>query len=240
MSQGDEPCGPIVIVGGYVTLPVNYRGLKRALEEISGSEVYVVPITPLDWVLGRFRGYGQLVFEVASVVDKALLESESDRAVLVGHSAGGILARTYIGGEPPYGGRRYSGHRRVSHLITLGAPHNVPAEGRLASIAEAGELFPGALHENIRYLSVAGAAVDGDHSPAARRRYERFTGDGRVKGDGLVPVESALLSGAEHLVLDDLYHGRLYGGLRGRWYGSDREVVERWWPKGLRARTNAL
>ncbi len=233
MAWGDKSCGPIIIVGGYVTFPANYRGLKRILEEISGSEVYVTPITPLDWLLGRFRGYGQLVFEVASVVDKALLESESDRAVLVGHSAGGILARTYIGGEPPYGGRRYSGHRRVSHLITLGTPHDVPDEGRLAPISEADELFPGALHENIHYLSVAGAAVDGNHSPAVRRRYERFTGDGRVKGDGLIPVESALLSGTEHLVLDDLYHGRLYGGLRGRWYGSDRETVERWWPKSM-------
>ncbi len=235
MAHGEEACGPIVIVGGYVTLPVNYGGLTRVLERISGSEVYVVPITPLDWILGRLRGYGQLVFEVASVVDKALLESESDKVVLVGHSAGGILARTYIGGDPPYGGRRYSGHRRVSHLITLGTPHNVPFEGHLAPIAKADELFPGALHENIRYLSVAGAAVDGGRSPAVRRRYERFIADGRVKGDGLVPIESALLSGAEHLVLDDLYHGRLYGGLRGRWYGSDRETVERWWPKGLRA-----
>ena len=235
MARKEESHGPIVIVGGYLTLPMNYRELKRVLEEISGSEVFVTPITPLDWSLGRFRGYGQLVFEVASVVDKALLKSESDKVVLVGHSAGGILARTYIGGEPPYGGRRYSGHRRVSHLITLGTPHNVPTEGRLAPIAEVGELFPGALHENIRYLSVAGAAVDGAHSPAARRRYERFTDDGRVNGDGRVPVGSALLSGTEHLVLDDLYHGRLYGGLRGRWYGSDRETVERWWPEGLRA-----
>ena len=231
----DKPCGPIVIVGGYITLPVNYRKLKRILVDLTGSEVYVVPITPLDWILGRFRGYGQLVFEVASVVDRALLESESDRAVLVGHSAGGILARTYIGGDPPYGGRRYSGHRRVSHLITLGTPHNVPAKGRLTPIAEADELFPGALHENIRYLSVAGGAADGGSSQTARRRYERFGGDGRVKGDGLVPVESALLSDTDHLVLDDLYHGRLYGGLRGRWYGSDRETVERWWPEDLRA-----
>ena len=243
MARGGKACGPIVIVGGYTTLPVNYRKLKRILTDLSGSETYVVPLTPLDWPLGRFRGYGQLVFEVASVVDRALLESESDRAVLIGHSAGGILARTYIGGDPPYGGRRYSGHRRVSHLITLGTPHKVPAEGRLAPIAEADELFPGALHENIRYLSVAGAAVDGGSSQTARKRYEHFIGDGRVKGDGLVPVESALLSGTEHLVLDELYHGRLYGGMRGRWYGSDRETVERWWPEGLRAAdagTNAL
>jgi len=228
--------GPVVLVGGHMTWPLNYRRLAQILADVSGCEVHVVPITPLDWVLGRLRGYGQLVFEVASTLDRALLESEADKAVLVGHSAGGILARAYIGGDPPYGGRRYSGHRRVSHLITLGTPHNVPNEGRLAPIAEINELFPGALHPNIRYLCVAGAAVDGASSRRARRRYGRFAGDGRVKGDGKVPVESALLSDTGSLVLDDLYHGRLYGGLKNRWYGSDRETVGRWWPEELRVR----
>src|SRR5215212_6549495 len=154
--------GPIVLVGGHMTWPVNYRGLKRNLVNISGSEVYIVPLTPLDWLSSHIRGYGQLVFEVASTVDKALLESESDKAVLVAHSAGGILARVYIGGDPPYGGRRYAGYRRVSHLVTLGTPHNVPKKGRLAPIDEVNELFPGALHEQrgLRYLCVAGAAVD--------------------------------------------------------------------------------
>ncbi len=126
--------------------PVGYRRLAKTLADVSGSEVYVAPITPFDWALGRLRGYGQLVFEVASTVDRALLESDSEKAVLVGYSAGGILARVYVGGDPPYGGRRYSGHRRVSHLITLGTPHNVPNRGVLASIAEVNELFPGALH----------------------------------------------------------------------------------------------
>ena len=214
--------------------PVGYRRLARILTDASGLEVRVVPVTPFDWALGRLRGYGQLVFEVASTVDKALLDSVSDRAVLVGHSAGGILARAYVGGEPPYAGRRYSGHRRVSHLITLGSPHNVPDEGSLAPIAEINELFPGALHPGIRYLCVAGDAVDGASSGRVRRRYERFGGDGTVRGDGKVPVRSALLPGAESLVLDGVYHGRLFGGARGRWYGSDRETVERWWPEELR------
>ena len=222
--------------------PVGYRGLARILADLSGSQVHVVPITPLDWALGYIRGHGQIVFEVATVVDKALLESDSDKAVIVGHSAGGILARVYIGGDPPYGGRRYAGHRRVSHLITLGAPHNAPNKGRLAPIAEVNELFPGALHEpaGLRYLCVAGAAVDGASSRKARKRYERFVEDGRVKGDGEVPVESALLPGAQSLVLDDLYHGRRHGWRKGRWYGSDRETVERWWPEELRVKSRLV
>jgi pimeloyl-ACP methyl ester carboxylesterase len=229
--------GPIVLVGGLASWPWRYREFARVLREVSGSEVHVAQITPLDWLLGRIRGYGQLVFEVASAVDRALLESDSDKAVLIGHSAGGVACRVYVGGGPPYGGRRYSGHRRVSHLITLGTPHLVADRKSLAPIAQVNELFPGALHEpaGLRYLSVAGGAADGAVSSRVRKRYERLVEDGRVAGDGVVPVESALLPGSETLVFDDLYHSQVYG----RWYGSDRGTLERWWPGELRA-SNSL
>jgi hypothetical protein len=225
--------GPIVLVGGVASWPWRYREFARILREVSGSEVHVAPLTPLDWLVGRLRGYGQLVFEVASAVDRALLQSDSDKAVLVGHAVGGIACRVYIGGDPPYGGRRYSGHRRVSHLITLGSPHVVAHRGSLGPMAGVNEVFPGALHEpaGLSYLSVAGGAADGETSPRVRKTYERLVEDGRVAGDGVVPVESALLPGSQTLVLDDLYHSQLYG----RWYGSDRETVQRWWPRELRA-----
>lgn len=230
--------GPIVIVGGPASWPFRYGALTRILREVSGSGVYVASISPLDWLSGRFRGYGQLVFEIATTVDRALLESDADKAVLVGHSAGGVACRVYIGGDPPYGGRRYSGHRRVSHLITLGSPHVVADEAankkNLAPIAQVNDLFPGALHEpsGLRYVSVAGGAADGAKSDRLRRRYERLVPDGRVAGDGLVPVESALLPGSESVVLDDVYHSARHG----RWYGSDRETVGRWWPRELRVK----
>ena len=226
------------MVGGLASWPGRYRSLAEILREASGSEVYTAPLTPLDWLLGRIRGYGQLVFEVASVVDKALLESASDRAVLVGHSIGGIACRLYLGGDPPFGGRRYSGHRRVSRLITLGTPHVVTERGSLTLINRVNDLFPGALHEaaGLGYLSVAGAAADGATSTRVRRRYERLVEDGRVAGDGVVPVDSALLPGSETLVLEDVYHN----GFHGRWYGSNKGTVERWWPEDLRVSANLV
>jgi pimeloyl-ACP methyl ester carboxylesterase len=229
---------PIIVVGGLASWPGRYRGLAEILRGFSGSEVYTAPLTPLDWLLGRMRGYGQLVFEVASVVDKALLESDSDKAVLVGHSIGGIACRLYLGGDPPFGGRRYSGHRRVSRLITLGTPHVVNERGSITLINRVNELFPGALHEaaGLGYLSVAGAAADGAASARVRRRYERLVEDGLVAGDGVVPVDSALLPGSERLVLEDVYHNGFYE----RWYGSDKETVERWWPEDLRAGANLV
>jgi pimeloyl-ACP methyl ester carboxylesterase len=222
---------PIVIVGGATWWPGSYRNFASLLQEISGSEVYIAPLTPLDWTLGYFRGFGQLVFEVASAVDRALLESEAKKAVLVGHSAGGLACRVYIGGDPPYGGRRYSGHRRVEALITLGTPHTVANKQRLAPITRVNELFPGALHAEagLRYVSVAGSDADGASSPRARKRYERLVVDGRVAGDGVVPVDAALLPGSESLVVDGIHHNSRLG----RWYGSDRETVERWWPQEL-------
>ena len=228
---------PIVLVGGLASWPGRYRNLAQYLREISGSEVYTTPITPLDWLLGRLRGYGQLVFEVASAVDRALLESESDKAVLVGHSIGGIACRIYLGGDPPFGGRRYSGYRRVGQLITLGTPHLVNKDN-LILINRVNKLFPGALHEaaGLEYLSVASAAADGAISTRVRKRYERLVEDGRVAGDGVVPVKSALLPGSESLVLEGLYHNGFYG----RWYGSDRAAVELWWPQELRVNANLV
>lgn len=234
MASGSA--GPIIIVGGVTSWPYRYGALARTLRDLSGSEVYVAKITPLDWLIGSIRGFGQLVFEIATAVDRALLESDSKKAVLIGHSAGGVACRVYLGGDPPYGGRRYSGHRRVSHLITLGSPHNVPDHNAdrksLAPISRVNDLFPGSLHEpaGLGYLCVAGSAADGASSTRARKRYERFVDNGRVAGDGVVPVEAALLPGAGSVVLDDVYHGPSLG----RWYGSDLETVGRWWPRELR------
>src|SRR5918998_625824 len=222
---------PIVIVGGASWWPSSYRDFARTLRETSGSEVHVAPLTPLDWILGYLRGFGQLVFEVASTVDRALLESGAKKAVLVGHSAGGLACRVYIGGDFPYGGRRYSGHRRVQTLITLGTPHTVADKPRLAPITRVNELFPGALHAEagLRYLSVAGSVADGATSPRVRKRYEQFVDDGRVAGDGIVPVDAALLPGSESLIVDGVHHNRRLG----RWYGSGRGTGGRWWPGGV-------
>lgn len=222
---------PIIVVGGVTALPRDYRGFAEILRELSGSEVHVVPLTPLDWIVGRLRGFGQLVFEIASTVDRALLESESNKAVLVGHSAGGVACRVYLGGDPPYGGRRYSGHRRVSHLITLGSPHVVRESKSLSPVEQVNDLFPGALHKEagLVYRSVAGKAVSGTDSGKARKRYERMVEDGRVAGDGVAPVDAAILPDSKAVILDGVYHNRHVG----HWYGADHETVQRWWPEEL-------
>lgn len=222
---------PIIIVGSFFSWPSRYRELAGILTELSGLPTHIVPLTLVDWARAVSLGRnGQLVFEVATTVDKALLTSDSKKAIIVAHSAGGVASRVYLGGDPPFGGRRYSGHRRVSHLITLGSPHLVRDVWPLSLLRRANELFPGALHaDSIRYISVAGTAVDGASSALAGRRYERMCGKRDVRGDGTVPLESALLPGSEQLVFDDLHHDPA----KELWYGHDRETIERWWPEEL-------
>lgn len=217
--------------------PRDYRPLAGTLRDICGSSVHIARITPLDWALGRIRGYGQLVFEIATTVDRALLESEAEKAVIVGHSAGGLLARVYLGGEEPYGGRRFSGYRRVSHLITLGTPHEIPAKGRPSNLVGGlNRMFPGALHSGrVSYLSVAGDAVSGADSRRAYNNYARLAADGGVTGDGVVPVEITNLPGASHLVLDNIWHAPKHG----RWYGHDARTVRSWLPSELVRRGGA-
>ena len=59
--------------------------------------------------------------------------------------------------------------------------------------------------------------------------YKQVCGRADVDGDGITPVESALMDGATHVVLDDVYHTPLGADeAAGRaWYGSP-SALERW------------
>ena len=87
--------------------------------------------------------------------------------------------------------------------------------------------WPGAFFAPaVDYVAVAGeldVAQGFDLSRrVAKRSYAAISGDTEAAGDGLVPVGSALLAGAQPLVLT---HGGAFGP---HWYGTP-EVVERWW-----------
>lgn len=222
----NPPANPIVIVGGHMARPEDYQVLAANLRRLSGSEVRVVDLKFRDWLVGRFRDYEPVVGKIAAAVGAVLAETGAERVTLVGHSAGGLLCRVYLGGP-------HAGHRRVSHLVTLASPHRVRARWLLSPFARVDERFPGALHEpsGIHYLSVAGDAVAGRDSFLCRLVYRLFVEDGRVAGDGVIPVPAALLPGSEALVLDGVYHSPRHG----RWYGSGPETIERWWPPGLRS-----
>jgi pimeloyl-ACP methyl ester carboxylesterase len=159
-------------------------------------------------------------------------ESPTAKVTLVAHSAGGLVARVYLGSEP-FMGCACRGLDYVDHLITLSSPHSYRRrkihDGWLTGWLE--ERYPDAYFApQVKYTSVAGKVVRGNPGGRLRERfahavYRELIGEGDVWGDGLVPVASALLGGSRQLILEGVSH---YTGFGGPWFGSD-EVIPRWW-----------
>lgn len=250
----DDPDVPptVLLLGGFLSAPPMYRPLRRRLLARGAAEVVVASAWPPDWLLISLRGHRALVARSA----RALLEagtvasarSKGAPVLVIGHSAGGVYARL-LTSPVAFEGRRLGGAERIGAIVTLGTPHAAGSPWRMAAshTAFANEHVPGAFWApRIRYLAVASRSAPGirDGTGAERWRWRTYRplvapsgGElvpERIDGDGVVPLECALLDGADSLVFDDADHGTL-----GRWYGS-AEVVDRWWDVALGLWRDAL
>jgi pimeloyl-ACP methyl ester carboxylesterase len=223
---------PVVLMGGFASNDLIYGGLRDTLAEIAGQRVWVVKTRSVDWLPSVVpAGWLYLLNKLAHTVRQAVQGSRTGKVTLVGHSAGGVLARLYLSPRP-FLGHTYSGLEVVDRLITLGSPHDNqhPVHGGWMS-RWIERRYPGAyFSEQVRYASVAGRLIRGKrdgslHERNAYRFYRRMAGQGDIWGDGLIPVRSALLDGAQQIVLDGVSH---FAGFGGPWYGA-QDVVPRWW-----------
>eukprot|EP01031_Cornospumella_fuschlensis_P034372 gene34374-41604_t len=259
---------PVLILPGfaqshsdYCHPPVKEPSLAESVRLAGMRNVEVVPIRRKDWMnlvpavswpcfwkssctpIDLYRFYIEKVHE--RVLHLHLRTGKP--VVLVGHSAGGWLARALMSDGVWRGGNgNLVTSNLVAGLVTLGTPHYPPARDAVdptrGALSYVHSKYPGAfLRENgILYLSVAGDAVHGDSfaprgsfENLASYCYRKVTGtanNGEERGDGVVPVGYAHLEGAEHLTLDDVWHSSF--GEAGLWYGS-REVTMHWLSKTL-------
>jgi pimeloyl-ACP methyl ester carboxylesterase len=220
---------PIVIFGGFLSFPGAYGGMRDTLAQITGQPVWIVEARSYDWIRTISRiGWTYLLRKLKRTVHQAVRHSTTGKVTLVGHSAGGVMARLYLSPKP-FLGHAYGGLDYVDHLITLGSPHYNQRGGRMRRWVD--EQYPGAYFApQVEYTSVAGKAICGNRRGSFRGRwayrfYERLSGDGNAWGDGLVPVASALLCESRQVTLDGVSH---FTGFGGPWYGT-AEVVRRWW-----------
>lgn len=180
------------------------------------------PRPTVDWYLWR----------VDAAMDRAKRAARGGKVALVAHSAGGWLGRLYL---------RDFGCAGVTSLVTLGTPHLPPPPGVIDQtrgiLTYCEREFPGCHHEGLlRYTSVAGKHVrgvrlDGEGTVAqkvAGLGYKQVCGSADVWGDGIVPVESALLPGSRQLVLEGVYHSPIGASEQRPWYGSPG-VLDKWY-----------
>ena len=251
-----DAVAPVVLVlGGFLTSPPLYIPLARRLRRRGAVDVVIGRVWTPDWLLAATRGLGPNLDRAGHALIRAGERSLASPlaggapVLVIGHSAGGMLGRL-LTSPVPFEGRRLGAVPRIGTLVTLGTPHHTSPRGdiggRVGSIgsAFADEVIPGATFApRVGYVTVASRAIVGaaDGDPRARtalRFYRGLLGEDRahVEGDGLIPVESALLEGAVRIVLDDVVHGQ-FGGQP--WYGSE-EVIDAWWPAALEAWHAAL
>lgn len=220
---------PVVIFGGFLSVPTAYRSMYGQLAEMTGQTVRIVDAWTHDWIRSTTRaGWARLLGKLERAVLEAVRHSATGKVTLVGHSAGGVMGRLYLS-DRPFLGHIYRGTDYVDRLITLGSPHHNRSGGQIRRWVD--EQYPGAYFApQVQYVCVAGKRVQGrrDGSVGQRlayRSYLRLSGAGDSWGDGLVPIESAILPGWHPIILEGVSHFSLSSVA---WYGS-AEVIPRWW-----------
>ena len=251
-DSSPSPSGPrrrsnVLIAPGLLFGAKQYSGMRQHLLDLGHPRVETVPVSTMDWLPSLLLGEPFTWFLDRMEGLASELSTEGDLVSVVGHSAGGWIARIYLA-PVAYNGRQYAGERGVGSLVTLGTPHLSCEEYPFGRVKERrrGEEAEG-MSEAARGSSlvfanevcglpacgvscVAGRLAEGRGGPLARAlaraSYAATCRDRDAAGDGVCPVESCLLPGrVRELVLDGVHHGP---GPRNRiWYGS-REVVEQW------------
>lgn len=231
VAGSGHACQPVLILGGFLIGVEAYVPMAERLQSRLGQPARVVPATRLEWLatVGRW-GWVRLLDRVDRLARQLAELSPTGRITVVGHSSGGVMLRLWLSDEP-FSGRRYGGRRLADRLISLGSPHTALRATALRKWVD--RQLPGAFcAPEVSYAAVAGRLdpasplASATSRRLAARSYGAISGDASAIGDGLVPVCSALLAGAEPLVLEAVAHGGAFGE---RWYGTP-EVVDQWWP----------
>ena len=242
---------PVVVLPGFGNDRIDYIapngcppevGLVATMERRGCRGVTVVPIARSQWLNvakglqdpaflageGAPEGaaYAWYIESAKQTVESVALAGQ--RAVLVGHSAGGWLARALCAVAGDAWAKEH-----VRGIVTLGAPHASPPPGvadqTRGTIANINKRAPGAwlTSEGIFYVTVGSKKVvgskQGDASAAkAFTSYNLVLGEGEgVAGDGFVPFECAMLNGATQVILDCFHSGGSADPWpKDDWYGS--------------------
>jgi pimeloyl-ACP methyl ester carboxylesterase len=225
---------PIVLIGGFGSHWGDYKPVAKILSHVSNRRVFITGINRLSWLVGGFVDYNLMIERVHNAVLHALEQTQAERVILVGHSAGGVIGRAYLGDKAFKAHHTaYNGHERVTRLVTLGSPLRAALEAKRPGMQQASwvdDAYPGAYYEHIQYLTVCGKLIEGRADGSLRQReahnsYKWVSENGAQWGDGTVPLAQSTLDGVPSLTLDGIGHSPAWG----RWYFSTPDVIRSWW-----------
>ena len=258
-------------VGSLVT-SLQKRGWKA-------DQIHVLPCQRTDWLQVFARGIWDIDFwraqapptrpffawyleRIATSIQEMIVDNDNTnndddnnddddtKIVLVGHSAGGWLARAALGflaqncqDDTINNSNKCIPLDRILGIVTLGAPHQSPPPEIMdvtrGALRITNEQFPGAFYHdnNLFYITAIGNAIGGvkqekresifaPRCPAdfAYSSYEQVCGNGNTDGDGVVPISAAHLDNAIQLNLQGIFHSI---NKPEQWYGSDA-VLDLW------------
>ncbi|MEL6555023.1 MAG: lipase [Cyanobacteria bacterium J06621_11] len=223
---------PTVILPGYLASAQPYQEMEASLAE-AGFPAVTVPLRRYDWLptIGG-RSVSNIIKALDATAQRAMIDHNSNQINLVGHSAGGWIARIYIG-ELPYNIHASDeqrtlprpARRHVNTFVTLGTPHTSQERWTRKNLDFVNQNYPGAFYDDVNYVCIAGKSVEGKKADwFTINSYKLTAGDGSLWGDGVVPVAAAHLESARNITLEDVFHSPRSNAL---WYGS-RSVVKAW------------
>lgn len=164
-SRKKRVVSPVVVIPGYGATAGAYKTFRESLLKSlpPGTDVTVVPLTLWSWA-ATFGGrpVTSVLRMVESTVQSALARTGASHVTLVGHSAGGWIARLYLG-DSPYPdivkGKAWQGRTHVHQLLCLGTPHASGEPVTKRNMSFVNTQYPGAFYDTVEYLNFAGDAV---------------------------------------------------------------------------------
>jgi triacylglycerol esterase/lipase EstA (alpha/beta hydrolase family) len=175
-TSREEPIA-VVIVPGYGSDAGDYVALSHALAHALGPSV-VVRIAPVRWYTWVRTVGGLPVTAVLEAIDAAvddvLAETGASRVTVVGHSAGGWIARIWLSRDAAYHGTVWAGADRARRLICLGTPQTSAepvTQRNMLFVAEA--CADCAEAPDVEYICLCGSGV-GIPETALTDRWSKF------------------------------------------------------------------
>jgi triacylglycerol lipase len=154
LTADDETASmPVILVHGWIHNRSAFLGISRTLRRQGFRHIHAFDYNPLTYDVPEVAGM------LAAEVDRVLSITGASKAMIVGHSMGGVVARYYV--------QQLGGDKTIDTVISLGTPHRGTYAAYLGFGAAAPQTKPGSplmrmLEETARPSDVRWIAVYSD------------------------------------------------------------------------------